>query len=287
MSDPVLVNPFTQYLEVEQEVLHKNIRVIPTFSPALNSHFIGGGIEPANVMLIGAKYNVGKTFFVLNWIRYLIENKFKVIFFSLDMDFQKMFVRLLRQILDTGRLETESKWRSDREHVKKMLTEAGYFENLRIYTNEKKVISFDEMSFICDKEKPDIVFVDHFSKVFGGGHNIYQETRQISEYFRRKKREMNTAFVILIQLKKGEKQRDQNQIPPGKDEYKGAGEIGEDADIMLSLCRPDIDQGCADGYKKTIIGAFRKNRLNDEPNQDYVRWLYNPQSTRMIDTVHQ
>jgi replicative DNA helicase len=283
----ILVNPYDQFLEVEKEVFNKHERVVPTFSEALNSHFLGGGIEPANVMLIGAKYNVGKTFFILNWIRYLMANRFRCIFFSLDMDFKKMFIRLLRQILETGRLDAEVQWRADKDRVRDLLTKAGYFDYLRIYTNEKKALSFDEISFICDREKPDIVFIDHFSKVYGGGHNVYQETRQIAEYFRRKKKEMNTIFAILMQLKKGEKQRDQNKIPPGKDEYKGAGEIGEDADIMLSLCRPDIDQGCEEGYKKTIIGALRKNRLNDEPNLDYIRWSYDSRTTIMKDTLFQ
>lgn len=204
MMENLIVNPHHQYLELEDHIFTKPQKVIPTFSPALNRQFSGGGIELANTILIGAKYGVGKTFFILNWIHFLIQNKYKVLFFSLDMDFQKIFVRYLRLLLGQGRQESIATWKADKEFVKEKLERAGYYDYLRVYTNEKRPISFKELSYICDNEKPDMVFVDHFDKVFGSGHNLYQESKQTSEYFRQKKKEMNTIFAILIQLKKME-----------------------------------------------------------------------------------
>jgi len=280
----IIVNPFEQYQEVEDHLFKNPPKVLPTFSPALNKQFIGGGIELANTILIGAKYGVGKTYFILNWILDLIRNKYKVIFFSLDMDFVKIFERLLRLVLDLGKEEAKNQWKADKEFTKEKLTRAGYFDYLKIYTNEKRVISFKEISYICNDEKPDMVFVDHFDKVAGTGHNLYQESKQISEYFRQKKKEMNTIFAILIQLKKMDSHRKTpNAIPPGKDEYKGAGQIGEDADVMLSLSRPDIDEECSQDRKRMIVGALRKNRLNDEPDPGYIFWNYDPTTTRVWD----
>ena len=280
----ILINPYKQYQEVEDQTFSVPLKTLPTFSPTLNRQFVGGGIEIANVMLIGAKYGVGKTFWILNWILYLIQNKYKVIFFSLDMDFTKVFVRFLRLILGQGKLESIATWKADKESVKEKLTRSGYFDYLKIYTNEKRIISFKEISYIVSDEKPDIVFIDHFSKIHGTGHNVYQETRQIAEYLRQAKKEMNTIFAVLMQLKKQESHRKTpNAIPPSKDSFKGAGEIGEDADIMLSLSRPDLDLDCSNDRRKMIVGALVKNRLNDEPDLSYIFWVYDPISTALID----
>lgn len=280
----IIVNPFEQYAELEEHINSKPQQVLPTFSPALNRQFIGGGIEISNVMLVGAKYGVGKTFFILNWILDLIRNQYKTVFFSLDMDFQKVFSRILRLILGLGKLEAIATWKSDKEFVKDKLTRAGYFDYLKIYTNEKRPISFNEITYICNNEKPNIVFIDHFSKIYGSGHNVYQETRQIAEYLRQAKKTMNTIFIVLMQLKKNDNHRKApNAIPPGKDEFKGAGEIGEDADIMLSLARPDLDEECQMDRHRMIVGALRKNRLNDEPDLSYLFWKYDPVTTALTD----
>lgn len=287
-TQDILINPYEQYGENEKKVFGSQQLIVPTFSPALNARFDYGGLEPAQVMMVGAKFGVGKTYFILNWIRFLMAQKFRIIFFSLDMDFRRMYIALLRQILEKGRVESTLQWKADKEHVKQMLINSGYFDYLKIYTNEKKVLSFDEISYICEKEKPDIVFVDHFSKVWGTGDNVFKESKQTAEFFWRAKQNLNTIFVILIQMKKGgHQQRDQNMIPPGRDEYKGAGDIGENADILLSLARPDIDNTCPEEYKKKIVGALRKNRLKDESITDHLFWDYSSVTTIMKDSRYQ
>ena len=296
-TQDILINPYEQYGENEKRVFGSQRLIVPTFSPALNARFDYGGIEPAQVMMLGAKSGIGKTYFILNWIRFLMENKFRITFFSLDMEFRRMFIALLRQILEKGRVESTLQWKADKEHVKQMLIKSGYFDYLRIYTNEKKIISFDEISFICDKEKPDIVFIDHFSKVWGTGDNVFKESKTTSEYFWRAKRELNTIFVILIQMKKagygnyikknGNQTNEQNMIPPGEDEYKGAGEIKENADILLSLSRPERDKDCPEGYKGKVVGAIRKNRNQDVSMTDHLFWNYSNITTRMWDSPFQ
>lgn len=280
----ILVNPYNQYLDLEQRAERSPQKILTTFSPRLNAQFDSGGIEPTNVVLVGAKYGVGKTYFALNWILHLIRDGKKVTFFSLDMDFHKIFVKILRNIAGVGRNDAEMLMKNEKDYVREKLKSAGYFDNLRIYTNEKRPISFREISFICTEEKPDVVFIDHFGKIHGTGHNPYQETKIISAYLQKMKMEINTTFVALIQMRKGDgRGKNPNAIPPGKDDYKGAGEIGEDADIMLSLARPDLDESCPIDRKSIIVGALRKNRLKDEPDIGHLFWRYDPVSTRMND----
>jgi len=280
----IIINPYDQFLSLEKTIHQEKLSVTTTFSPRLNAQFEDGGIGPTNVCLLGAKYGVGKTYFALNWMLHSIREGKRVTFFSLDMDYRKILIKILRNVLDVGKHEAIQIWKEDREYTRTKLKDAGYFDNLKIYTNEKRPISFKEITQITTEEKPDIVFIDHFGKIYGMGANIYGETKIIAEYLRQMKNKINTIFVPLIQMKKGDtRMRSPNRIPPGKDEYKGAGEVGEDADIMLSLARPDLDQDCPEDRRLTIVGALRKNRLNDEPDIGYLFWRYDPKTTRMVD----
>ncbi len=280
----LLVNPFEQYLELEKKIKHKPTTVTTTFSPRLNEQFDGNGIEPTTVVMLGAKYGVGKTYFALNWIMHLIKDQKKVIFFSLDMDFQKIVTKIVRYVMGIGKIDAINAMRDERETVREALRESGYFDYLKIYTNEKRPISFKEISSICTEEKPDVVFIDHFGKIYGIGHNPYQESKVVAEYLRNMKTKINTTFVVLIQMRKADsKSRGQNTIPPFKDDYKGAGEVGEDADVMLSLARPDLDNDCPPEKQRIIVGALRKNRLKDDAEIGHIFWKYDPISTRMTD----
>lgn len=284
MNPGILINPFHQYIEIEANLFTKPEKVIPTFSPELNRQFTWGGIEKGRSIMIGAKFYVGKTYFALNWARYLIERKYRVHFFSLDMDFKRIFIRLLRQVLSVGEIAAIDKWKEDTAFVREKLTDAGYFDYLKIYTNEKKPILFNEITYIVEQEKPDIVFVDHFGKLQGMGRSIYEETAGIAEYFRAKKTSLNTVFAVLVQMRKEHhRTRLPNAIPPQADDYKGAGNIGEDADVLLSLARPDLDKECEIGHRGMIVGSLRKNRLSDNPEDDYIYWGYSKTTTIMTD----
>jgi replicative DNA helicase len=234
-DDPLFIDPYQLMIDDCEKARRRPAKIIKTFSRSLNREFDMDGIESGNVMLIMAAAHVGKTYFVLNWMEYLLkQTKLKSLFLSLDMEYGKITNRLYRLIFNCSRKEAEEiKKGYDGKEKQKMsrLIDMGFPNRLTIVdsimiSDMQYKSRLDRMSvidrLIC-QTRPDIVFIDHLFKMTGNGSKVYEESRNISSHLKRMKVKYEAVFVVLWQLSK-EFIKDHKKIPT-MEKGKGAGEI--------------------------------------------------------------
>jgi replicative DNA helicase len=256
------------------------IKIIPTFSPALNSQFKRGGLLESNLMLLLGKTGGGKTYWATNWIVWLIRENFKVLFFSMDMKKSDVLTRLLRIMLRSDVYGVERDLTTDFENsVFPELMMSHYYTHCNINENAK---TLPEMEIVIRDWEPDIVFVDHIQLIRTKVKNFCGNSELIADTFQAWKKKYKTAYVLLSQLKKSNQmnKRDWAKVPD-IDDSRTLSET-EAADVILGLARPGMDQDCADFQKKETRGRLIKNRLNDSWSP-VLTWNYDEKTTIIKD----
>lgn len=277
-----IINSHDQFIECKKHY-EREVKVIPTFSPMLNNEYDHGGIETGSTMVIMAGSHTGKTFFITNWMYFLMKSGYKSVFFSLDEESRRIIVKMLRLIYRCDRDSAEKILLL--EKTKDDLMKIGFFDLIKIY---EKRCSLKDYSIICETEKPQVVFIDHLMKMSGSGENVYKETREISEYLTNERKRLGIIYVSLLQLNKEflkttDKKYD---LIPAMANGKGAGDIYENADVILSLARPDMSPECPNNLRNKIIGLHRKNRLSEKQSFNINTWNYDVITTKITDFIY-
>ena len=217
------------------------------------------GMNPGNLVLIGARPSVGKTAFAMNIAMNVAAKKRTVAFFQLEMSKEEVVSRLLSSEAFVDNYKLRAGMLNDEEWVK--ITEAAErISHCDIYLDETPSITVTGMKAKLRRLKNlDLVVVDHLQlmQTERGSGNRVQEISEISRNLKIMAKELGVPVIICSQLNRGPESRDDKR--PMLSDLRESGAIEQDADVVMFLYRDDYYKDSVEKHNRAEI-IFAKNR---------------------------
>lgn len=195
------------------------------------------GIRPGHLWVIGGYSSAGKTFFSLNIAKNLIQEKKRVVFFSLEMSKVDIISRLLGLMTEiNGRtilkypLKPED---TDKvEAAKQLLVDSNMalYSGMHDHNRVLLTIMQEEM-----KAKVDCVFIDYLQLFKTGSKSEYEAMTSIITELQNFSQRSGIPIIVLSQVSN---EHAKNSSPTMG--FKGSGAIGASAELALEI-RVDME----------------------------------------------
>ncbi len=222
---------------------------------------ITGGFFPEELTIVGARPGIGKTMFILNSLKSMIENHSeKPVLFSIEMSKVCVLHRLASMITGVPLSEIRSGGVKDETaflQVKKMIEES----DLRIDASPK--LSIDELclkvKFYVQELGRNIVFIDYLGLIGVENENmpIYEQISQITRKLKIMARELCIPVVCACQVARSIEEDEE----PKLNQLRGSSTVEQDADTIIFVHKPNSDDAGNAAFHRELIIA--KNRNGD------------------------
>ena len=203
------------------------------------------GLQPSELILIGARPSMGKTAFLVNIAQHAsVKNKVPTAIFSLEMSKEQLGNRLIQAEagIDATRLRTGELTDDD---WNKIADCTGRLSSAPLYIDDTPALSIMEMRAKCRRLKVEknlgLVVVDYLQLMSVSGASR-PESRQleISEISRSLKglaKELNIPLLVAAQLSRAVEARKDHR--PMLSDLRESGAIEQDADVVAFLYRDE------------------------------------------------
>jgi len=201
------------------------------------------GLQPSDLILIGARPSMGKTAFLLNIAQHAcVRNKVPTAVFSLEMSKEQLGNRMLSMVsgVDSQKLRTGSLGDEDWDQISMSM---GSLANAPLFIDDTPGISVQELRAKCRRLKVEknlgLVVVDYLQLMSASGAT---ESRQleISEISRSLKgiaKELSVPMLVAAQLSRAVEARKDHR--PMLSDLRESGAIEQDADVVAFLYRDE------------------------------------------------
>lgn len=240
---------FEETAEVQESGLEVNKNLISTGISDLDI-MLNGGLNPTDLIFIGARPAMGKTSFVLNLAVNIAEKeKLPVAVFSMEMSGQQLTQKMISFKSDISLSSIRA--RAVRNDFDKYTKIVGDLQQMPIYiddsVNNDPLIIKSKCRRLKSKLKGlGAIIVDYLQLM--GKDDADNPTNEVSKHTRQLKKvakELGIPVIVLSQLSRAVEQR-QNKRPQLSD-LRQSGSIEQDADIVGFIYRdeyyyPDSDK---------------------------------------------
>jgi replicative DNA helicase len=203
------------------------------------------GLQPAELILIGARPSMGKTMFLLNVAAHAaIRRGIPTAFFSLEMANAQLVNRLLsaEASVDAQRLRTGQLIDEDWTRVAETIP---FMSSAPLYLDDTPGLSVTELRSKCRKLKMEkdlgLIVVDYLQLMSSSIGSRYESRQlEISEISRSLKaiaKELNVPVLVAAQLSRAVEARKDHR--PLLSDMRESGAIEQDADVVAFLYRDE------------------------------------------------
>ncbi len=275
------------------EKLHRgekgSLRGIPTYFHDLDRML--SGLQPSDLIIVGARPSLGKTAFVLDIARQAAVTGGKAVaLFSIEMSREQIIDRLISgqaQIplwrLRTGRLNDEMEF---------ALVQQGLDElsKSRIYIDDNASPTLLQMRSMARRlqleQGIDLIIVDYLQLIQPrtSSDNMVQQVTEISRGLKALARELKVPVIAVSQLSRDVDKREV-KIPRLSD-LRESGSLEQDADVVLFIYRKDRERlDATDEEQRTAEIIIAKHRNGPVGT---VKLMYDQERVgfKNIDTQH-
>jgi replicative DNA helicase len=219
---------------------HTGITGLPT--GFMNYDDITAGLQPGDLVILAARPGMGKTSFALNIAMNVAKRDYTVGFFSLEMDINQLFLRMIcsearvnSQKIRTGRIS-----QSDFDKLAAKLDEVM---KVKIFIDDAPLLGVMEARSKARRLKSeyglDVLFVDYLQlmSVPPGAENRNLAIGEITRGMKALAKELHVPVVVLSQLSRAPEQRSDHR--PQLADLRESGNIEQDADLVCFLYREE------------------------------------------------
>lgn len=201
--------------------------------PALEHYLCG--LQSGQLIVLAGHTSTGKTSFALQVSAHVAKQGRAVIFFSREMEKQRLFRRMVNQVavIDADKLRHGA---LDSEDRARQATAARWLNDAPIYMDEKSATIpaiHAGVRRIKMQAKIGLVVVDYLQRLVSVGRfgSRAQEVGAMSREMKQMAGELSVPVLLLSQFSRPKEDRD-----PELHDLKESGDIENDADVALLIC---------------------------------------------------
>ena len=204
-----------------------------------------GGLQPSDLLIIAGRPGQGKTSFMMSIAKNAARiSKKHIAIFSMEMSNEQIVQRLISQ--ETGIDSQRLRLGKLKDHEWELFAEAvEAFGSARIFLDDTPAITPTQMRAKCRRlhleHRLDLIIVDYLQLMAGDRRtdNRVQEVSNISRNLKVLARELNVPVLAAAQLSRAVEQRAIKR--PVLSDLRESGSLEQDADIVMFIYRPDLD----------------------------------------------
>lgn len=248
MDDRMWVKPPTvrealrMYLNRSAALMDGSLVPVPLGIPALDAFF---SVFPGDMVIIGARPRVGKTAFVLSVIRFLCEQGIPVGLICIEMSYEDIIMRLISQVSGVPgqwlRKQVELTAHDRHREAAAMKKINGWPLHLCC----GKAMSAGEIHRTTEtwarEDGIKAVFIDYLTLITsprgGNQQKRYELVGETCVGIKRMGQKLNIPTFLLAQIG-----RQGANMMPRLEHLRETGSIEQDADAILLIDRPDVDE---------------------------------------------
>lgn len=234
------------------------------------------GLQPADLVIIGARPSMGKTSFVLNIAQHVaLHHKAAVGVYSLEMSKEQLVQRLLCSEARVDLAKVRTGYLGERDFPRLAMA-ASRLSETQIFIDDTPAQNVLEMRAKSRRLKREadvgLIIVDYLQLMRGMAmeENRTQELSEISRSLKALAKELKVPIVALSQLNRQVEMRSDKR--PVMSDIRESGSIEQDADVIMFIYRDEMynadsqDEGTAEiivskqrnGPTGTVRLAFRR-----------------------------
>ena len=202
-----------------------------------------GGMQPSDLLILGARPALGKSALVLNISLSAARNGAVVGIFSLEMSREQLALRILSADaeIDAHRLRLGLYTDADEQRI---IDSIGQLSELPVYIDDTPFQGMVEMRSksrrLSLEHGLDLLVVDYLQLIQGRGRgdNRVQEISEISRSLKGMARDLRVPVITCSQLSRVVENRPGHR--PQLSDLRDSGSIEQDADVVLFIHREDI-----------------------------------------------
>ena len=230
---------------------------LPTGFTSLDQTLVG--MNPGDLVLVGARPGMGKTAFAMNIAINLAARNNSVAVFSLEMAKEQIVARAIatEAFIDNYKMRSglleEDDWN-------KIIEASSRLSNCDIYFDDTPSMTVTAMKAKLRKlKKLDLVIIDYLGLMHSekNSGNRVQEVSEISRNLKIMAKELGVPVILCAQLNRGPESRDDKR--PMLSDLRDSGAIEQDADVVMFLYRDEYYKESVEKHNRAEI-IFAKNR---------------------------
>lgn len=231
-----------------------------------------GSFNGGDYIALGGGTGQGKTAFALNIAKNVAMCDKKVLYCSLEMPLEQLQNRFncITSGLNSKKVRTYNFSDEEYNKYKKGLSTLGEWQ---IYVSTNYKLTIEKLEDTIIMLKPDFVIVDYLGLMnYAGNSSMYEKTTNLSRQIKMLATEYNVPILVLVQLNRDLKTRDDKR--PRLSDIRESGAIEQDADFVMFVHREYTYSGeIVDKNKIDIIIA--KNRHGESGS---ATLFFNPET---------
>lgn len=266
----------TNYIEWVQKRTNGVEAPVASNIPAIDQA-LAGGFENGGLYIIGARPGVGKTSNGLI-IADHIAMKRTVLYVTMEMPDVQLNARRIANAAGMpigqamGRFDKESE-----RHWKAIGESASELSEHKLYFNTNSSCTINDIQLMARQVKAECIVIDYLGLINHTGkfNTQYEKITDISGCLKRMALSMNVPIIAMSQLN-----RNAANAEPSLQDLRDSGAIEQDADSVILLHRPEMNQYHDQKSFQPLHFIIVKNR-NGPTGQIVMRW--NGATGRLLD----
>lgn len=239
-------NPLQASFNRMSDAMEKGSRVtgVPTGFYDLDG--LTSGLQPSNLVIVGGRTSMGKTSFALNVAHHAaVRENIGVLIFSLEMNKTDIAERLLlsEARVDSGKYRTGDVTEKDLDRI---VHAAGTLSNAPIFIDDTGDIKLLEMRSIARKllsteKNVGLIIVDYIQLMYSDKRteSRAQEVSRIARDLKVMAMDLEVPVIAVSQLRRPPPTVQKKD--PSLEDLKESGGIEQNADLVVLIYRPEVD----------------------------------------------
>jgi len=225
------------------------------------------GLEPTDLIVLGARPSMGKTAHALNWAEDAAAGGRNVAVFSLEMSASQLSMRLMAAHAGVDLSRMREKGALTDDEWGRLSQARAYLHTLPLAIDDCGSLSVDALAARASRMHAKVagglglIVVDYLQLLTGKAksENRTAEVSYISRQLKRLAKDLNCPVMALSQLNRGLEGKTDKR--PGMADLRESGAIEQDADVIAFLYRDDYytkDACGAPGISELIVAKNRQ-----------------------------
>ena len=197
------------------------------------------GLQPGNLIVVGGRTAMGKTSLCLNIAQNVASGGMPVLFFSLEMSREEIAERLICREAEVDSRCFRS-GRLDEDELERVGKAKDAVSSIPLVVEDQGGITLEQTRIAIRQQKPQLVVIDYLQLIYTGRpESRAQEISRVTRELKLLAMSEKVPIIAVSQLRRPGIHLARQE--PQLEDLKESGGIEQNADVVLLIYRPEVD----------------------------------------------